>query len=171
MHSLEEIWREYRRLDALCGVDSSAIELRISRRMTKQFGFFRRPDPARALPAEICISALLLSEDEAFWDTVRHEYAHALLWLRRPNERHGHDALWQAACREVGCRPNSRAPLSEGQRAACRARAKYILRCERCGQETSYQREGKFVALVRAGQGERLRCRRCGGKGFSLQER
>ncbi len=169
MHSLEEIRAEYDRLDALCGVDSRGIELRISRRMTQRLGSFRYPGGDRG--PQIAISALLLTEDEAFWDTVRHEYAHALLWLRHPRERHGHDEVWKAACREVGCAPKSRAPVSESQRACREERAKYILRCESCGQETSYLRAGKIVNLVQSGRSDRVRCRRCGGKCFSLRER
>lgn len=168
MHTIDEIRAEYDRLDALCGVDSRGIELVISRRMTQRLGAFRYPGGGRG--PQIAISALLLTEDEAFWDTVRHEYAHALLWLRHPRERHGHDELWKAACREVGCEAKSRAPMSETQRARRAERAKYILRCELCGQETSYLRAGKIVTLVKSGRGDRIRCRRCGGQRFSLEE-
>lgn len=43
MHSLEEVRAEYDRLDRLCGVDTSGIELKISKRAVKQLGSFRSP--------------------------------------------------------------------------------------------------------------------------------
>ena len=43
MHTLEEIRAEYDRLDRLCGVDTSAIEITISRRGVRRLGSFRYP--------------------------------------------------------------------------------------------------------------------------------
>ena len=43
MHSLEEVRAEYDRLDRLCGLDTSGIELKISKRAVKQLGSFRCP--------------------------------------------------------------------------------------------------------------------------------
>ena len=43
MHSLEEIRKEYDRLDRLCGVDTSRVELKISRRPGRRLGSFRYP--------------------------------------------------------------------------------------------------------------------------------
>jgi hypothetical protein len=115
---LAAIRAEYDRLDARCGVDSRGVELAISARAVKRLGSFRpRPVP------RITISALLLDDEAAFLDTIRHEYAHALVWLRAPGERHGHDALWRAACREVGCAPRATVAPSETQREAERRRA------------------------------------------------
>lgn len=45
MHSLEEVRAEYDRLDRLCGLDTSGIELKISKRAVKQLGSFRCPAP------------------------------------------------------------------------------------------------------------------------------
>ena len=41
MHSLDEIRREYDRLDKLCGVDTSGVEIEISRRPGRRLGSFR----------------------------------------------------------------------------------------------------------------------------------
>lgn len=83
MHSLEEIRAEYDRLDRLCGVDTSAVEIALSRRGVRRLGSFRYPAKGKAGALRITINASLLNEEEAFWDTVRHEYAHALVYLRR----------------------------------------------------------------------------------------
>lgn len=37
-HSVEEVRAEYDRLDKLCGVDTSAIEIRVSQRSTSRYG-------------------------------------------------------------------------------------------------------------------------------------
>lgn len=168
MHTIEEIRKEYDRLDKRCGVDTSGITIVISKRMVKRLGSFRYPRTPQGRPPQIAISALLLEQDAPFWETVRHEYAHAVVYLRHPGEVHGHDDVWKAVCHEVGCRPRSTAPSGEDQAALRQARAKYLIRCEGCGWETYYLREGKIVHLLRTGQGTRLRCTRCGDNRFKL---
>ena len=102
-HTLEDIRREYDRLDALCGVDTKPVALRVSTRAAKRLGSCKY---VGSKVESITISDFVLdAADEIFFDTIRHEYAHALVKLRRPREKHGHDALWKAACREVGCAP------------------------------------------------------------------
>lgn len=171
MHTVTEIRKEYDRLDRLCGVDTSGIAIVISRRMVKRLGSFRYPRSTDGLPPRIAISAFLLEQDEPFWETVRHEYAHAVMYLRYPGELHGHDEKWKAVCREVGCRPKSTVPTGAQQDALRRDRARYLVRCEGCGHETYYLREGKFVHLLRTGHGNRLRCTLCGQNRFILYKR
>lgn len=171
MHTVEEIRAEYDRLDALCGVDTSGIPIVISKRMVKRLGCFRYPRAAGGKPPQIAISALLLEADEPFWNTIRHEYAHAAVWLRHPGEDHGHDEVWKAVCREVGCTPKSIAPATEDQAARRREKARYMVHCEGCGRETFYLRKGKVVELLLKGQGRRIRCTACGGNRFHLYTR
>lgn len=71
MHSLEEVRAEYDRLDRLCGVDTSGIELKISKRAVKQLGSFRCPRRGGKDGLCITLSHLILEDDEQFWDTVR----------------------------------------------------------------------------------------------------
>jgi predicted SprT family Zn-dependent metalloprotease len=168
MHSLEEVRAEYERLDRLIGVDTRGIELKISKRAVRQLGSFRAPS-GRGTPPRITLSALILDDDAAFWDTIRHEYAHAAVWLLHPRERHGHDRVWKDMCRRVGCRPR-RLAASDGKAAALREeRVRYIVRCDCCGAESRYIRRGRVVNLVRQGKGRYLRCSNCGRSRFSLQ--
>ena len=167
MHTLDEVRREYDRLDRLVGVDTSKIELKISRRAVRQLGSFR--SPARGTgKLRITLSALILDDDEQFWDTVRHEYAHAAVYLLHPGEKHGHDRVWRDMCRLVGCSPKRLAP-EKGRAAELRqAQAKYIIRCRTCGAESSYVRRGRTVELMLRGRGRMLRCRKCGQSSFVL---
>ena len=167
MHTLEEVRAEYDRLDRMIGINTRNIELKISRRAVRQLGSFRSPARGRG-PLRITLSALILDDDAQFWDTVRHEYAHAAVYLLHPGEKHGHDAVWRDMCRRVGCDPSRLAP-SEGRAAELRrAQAKYIIRCQGCGGESRYVRRGKAVELMLRGRGKTLRCRRCGGNSFVL---
>ena len=167
MHTLEEVRTEYDRLDRLLGIDTRSIELRVSKRAVRQLGSFRAPKRG-AGSMRITLSALIFTDDAQFWDTVRHEYAHAAVHLLYPGENHGHDRVWKQMCRVVGCDPKRLAP-EQGQAAELRrARAKYIVRCDGCGAESRYVRRGKTVELLLRGRGRSLRCRRCGGSRFTL---
>jgi len=162
-HTLAEIRAEYDRLDALCGVDSRSITLAVSKRAVRRMGCFRPGSKP-----SIVISAFVLTDDALFWDTVRHEYAHALVWLRSPGVRHGHDAVWKAACREVGCSPHATVRAGAVQQELWEEKAGWRLVCRGCGQETLYLREGKIVRLVRSGRSTSVTCTRCGGHRFDL---
>lgn len=165
MYTINDIRTEYDRLDALCGADTSGVALYISKHAVRRLGCFS-PGP----PPKISISAFVLESETLFWDTVRHEYAHALVWLRCPRERHGHDAVWKAACREVGCTPKATTEADDVQRLLREQRARCRLLCLTCGQETLYLREGKIVQLIRSGHSRCVRCVRCGGNRFELTE-
>ena len=106
MHTLEEVRAEYDRLDRLLGIDTSEIELRVSKRAVRQLGSFRVPTRG-AGRMRITLSALIFADDAQFWDTVRHEYAHAAVHLLHPGEKHGHDRVWKQMCAVVGCSQNS----------------------------------------------------------------
>ena len=126
MHTLQEVRAEYDRLDRLIGIDTRMIELKISKRAVRQLGSFRSPTRGRG-PLRITLSALILDDDEQFWDTVRHEYAHAAVYLLYPGQKHGHDQAWRDMCRRVGCDPKRLAP-EQGRAAELRQqKVKYII--------------------------------------------
>ena len=169
MHDLKEVRAEYDRLDRLLGIDTRGIELKIATRAGRQLGSFRVPAGRRTgEPLRITLSSLILADDEQFWDTVRHEYAHAAVYLLHPGERHGHDKVWKDVCRLVGCRPKGTAPRTGAAAEKREEKVRYIVRCEGCGAESRYFRRGKIVGQLMRGRGRRLRCRRCGGSRFTL---
>lgn len=171
MHTLEEIRAEYDRLDRLCGVDTSAVEIVLSRRGVRRLGSFRYPAGGKAGLLRISINASLLDQEEQFWDTVRHEYAHALVYLRSGGANHGHNEVWKAACREVGCSQDRLASQTAESQTALERRAKYKVRCAVCGQESLYFRRGKVVdLLLRGGQGQ-VRCAQCGSSRLEIYVR
>ena len=102
---------------------------------------------------------------------MRHEYAHAAVWLLHPGERHGHDRVWKNMCLLVGCRPKGTAPRTGTAAEKREEKIRYIVRCEGCGAESRYIRKGKVVEQLLRGRGRRLRCRRCGGNRFALLEK
>ena len=171
MHSVEEIRTEYDRLDRLLGVDTSGAEIVISTRSVRRLGSCRYPSADGTKPMRIMISAAILDDDAQFWDTVRHEYAHAAVYLLRPGERHAHDAVWRGVCRKIGCTPKSSAPSGEEAERLRRERAKYLVQCRACGAETYYLREGKIIKLLKRGYRKRVHCSRCGSNDLALYER
>jgi len=78
------------------------------------FGYCKRIDPKRLRRygqfstkikrIEISPTFIDLSPDEAIWDTVLHEIAHALADARtyRPC---GHNSVWKKICVEIGAKP------------------------------------------------------------------
>lgn len=153
-HTVAEIRAEYNRLDALCGIDSSKIPIRISTKAVKRYGCcsWKRVN-GYVTPKSITITDFILDCDEQFWDTIRHEYAHMLV-IMRTHKSHGHDAVWKAACKEVGCSPNRLANDTQAHQMASdrrREMAKYSVRCKTCNRKWTYVRAGSVVKALRKG--------------------
>ena len=170
MYAAEDIRKEYERLDRLCGLDTSQIEIVISRRPGRRLGCFRYPLKGDG-PLRIIISAALLEQEEQFWDTIRHEYAHAAAYLRHPGEKHGHDKVWKDICRELGCSPERLAPQNQAQQQRTEESAKYRVHCKGCGRDSYFFREGKVIKALRRGGRGRVRCAFCGSDCFELHVR
>ena len=96
MWTLAQVQAEYRRLDRLLGIDTSRVAVSFSRRMTRQYGVCTF---VKNRPQEIRLADFLRREDQVFWDTARHEYAHAAAAILT-GKRHGHDEAWKAVCRK-----------------------------------------------------------------------
>ena len=156
MWTLAQVQAEYRRLDRLLGIDTSRVAVSFSRRMTRQYGVCTF---VKNRPQEIRLADFLRREDQVFWDTARHEYAHAAVAILT-GKRHGHDEAWKAVCRRIGCPPERLEAV----------RGVYIVTCLGCGAESRYLRRGTVVQALEEKRGG-IRCRRCSGKKFSLEKR
>ena len=170
MWTLEQVRAEYHRLDRLLGIDTSGIPVRFSKRMTRQYGVCTF---LKNRPQEIRLADFLRQEDAVFWDTARHEYAHAAAALLT-GKRHGHDEVWRAVCRRIGCPEDRLAPqcaaAEENRKRIAAARGMYVVTCLGCGAESRYLRRGKVVQALEEKRGQ-IRCRRCGRKKFRLEKR
>lgn len=170
MWTLEQVRAEYRRLDRLLGIDTSRVAVRFSKRMTRQYGVCTF---VKNRPQEIRLADFLRQEDQVFWDTARHEYAHAAAALLT-GRRGGHDEVWKSVCRRIGCPPKRLAPpcgaAAENRRRIEATRGVYVVTCLGCGAESRYLRRGTVVKTLEEKRGG-IRCRRCGGKKFRLEKR
>ena len=175
-YSIEDIRREYNRLDSLCGINTESIEIRLNNASRRLGCFSVRQEAKRHLfepgriTMSITVSKKVMDDDTMFFDTIRHEYAHAVVYLRHPKEHHVHDSVWKQVCREVGCAP--RATVKNEKTDMQREKnAKYMVVCNGCGAVTYYLRAGNTVSLLKNNpHSARIICRKCGGKSFSLTE-
>ena len=169
MYCLEDIRKEFARLDAITGIDSSNVPITISYRSKVRRGCCVCEQKGVKV---VKFSDFILNDpEEFFYDTVRHEYAHMLVKLRYPGERHGHDNVWKAACIEVGCKPNRLCTTTpEGRRAHEKANPyKYKLTCKACHTHWSYFRMTKCIRNVLNGKQTYI-CPVCGKKSFSVKQ-
>lgn len=167
MFTIQDIRKEYDRLDNLCKVNTKGIKIIFSSRMQRRYGCCAFKNKK---PVEIRIAENLRNSPDMFWDTVRHEYAHALVKLRYPNERHVHDDVWKRACIEVGCDPKRTAESSEDVKEKQEAQAKYIVTCSKCGKTFLYYRTAKVIKSLRAGY-KHFSCPICHSTDLKLTEK
>ena len=85
MFTVNEIRKEMARLDQISGLDTSTIPVRVSSRMSTSWGHCTatRPRNGKYTIKELAFSDQLLkyATPEHVLDTVRHEYAHAYVFL------------------------------------------------------------------------------------------
>lgn len=175
-HTLEEVRSVYDGLDKLCGVDTSNVKLRVSSRTVSRLGScaYRISSDGIVVPKQIFIAEFVLDNDELYENTIRHEYAHALIMLRYPGERHGHDQVWKSVCAEVGCVPERTDKREEALRICQEQRrnlARYKVVCVGCGAEWYYRRETKVIKNLKARRKIAGICSQCGGNNLLLEER
>ena len=167
MHTLEEAAQECRRLDKILNIDTSGVQLAFSKRSVRRYGSCKcERTTAGWRPVKIFIADFLKDEDEAFWETVRHEYAHAAAAILT-GENHGHDAVWKGICARVGCTGKAYAVSTKAAENAAALHAKYKVVCLKCGIESVYVRETKLLKRLKAHRGG-IVCRRCGGTRFDV---
>ena len=133
---IDDIRKEYDRLDRLTGVDTSKVAIRISKRMTRRLGEYKTSGSLFKIKREIAISSRCLGDDELFYEVIRHEYAHAVVNIKHPLERHVHDEVWKKVCRQIGCSPKATIKLDRKYSSASRP-YKYEVVCSKCGASSS----------------------------------
>ena len=115
MWTLSQVQAEYRRLDRLLGIDTGRVAVSFSKRMTRQYGVCTF---VKNKPQEIRLADFLRQEDQVFWDTARHEYAHAAVALLTGNgtgtTRRGKQSAGKSAARRSGLRPTAMQQLKTG---------------------------------------------------------
>ena len=166
MHTIEEIRREYQRLDQMIGVDTSGLEIMFSPRAVYQYGCCKYRNGRKAVPYKILIASFLKNEETAFWDTVRHEYAHAAAALLT-GKNQGHGPVWQSICHKIGAEPSRLAGTCPSQQGNRKDRIRYEITCLACGTRYERTRRSRFVDAVLSSGGRPIlyRCR-CGGQIF-----
>lgn len=165
MFTLEDVRQEYHRLDGICRVDTSRIPVKISRRAVKRRGCCVY---AGLVVKEIRLADFIFNEPaDLFYDTVRHEYAHAVVKLRHPMEHHGHDEVWNAVCLEVGCNPNRLTYVPVEVLSQHEDKSKYLLTCKTCGARWKFYRKTKLIQNMLAGNAKAV-CPRCKQTDFEL---
>ena len=166
-YTIEDIRREYDRLDAITGVDTRRVDIRVSKRMTRKLGEFSVKGGLLSRKLEIVISSRCMDDDGLFYEVIRHEYAHAAVHIKRPLERHVHDAVWKDMCRLVGCRPRATVKLDEAYKPKPRP-YKYEVVCRKCGASGKYKTMSTVVQIATGKRWGNVTCRKCGGHRFDV---
>ena len=173
MHSIEEIKAEFLRLDKLLGIDTSDVKIEFSKRAVHRHGCcnFTRGADGKPKPTKVTIAEFLRNEEDGdFWDTVRHEYAHAAAAILT-GKTCGHNAIWKRVCKKVGCSGKVRAENTAASRQRAHDAAKYIVTCVGCGEESLYMRKTELIKRLEKGGPSGVICTICGGKKFKLTHR
>ena len=148
MHTVEEIIREYKKLDQIVGVDTSELEIAFSSRAVYQYGCCKYQQKKRkVVPYKILIASFLREEEEAFWNTVRHEYAHAAAALLT-GKNQGHNSVWKAVCQKIGADPARLAEACSAQKEKSKGQVWYEIICQACGTRYKRIRRSRFVVEV-----------------------
>lgn len=170
MHTVDEIREEFFRIDRILLIDTSKIEIEFSTRSVKRHGSckcVRRADGTWQ-PVKVMIAEFLREEESGlFWDTVRHEYAHAAATLIT-GKSSGHDAVWKAICKRIGCTGKVYAENTAASRKRSQDAAKYSVTCMKCGAVSLYMRKGEIIKRIESGKKTGIICTKCGGKNFKL---
>lgn len=121
MYSIETIKTEYQRLDAITGQDIAKtvpveiVERELTTRGAYQFRLIKGID---VLTEKIVFNSFVMNEDaDTFYNTIRHEYAHAFA-TRKHLRDVDHGKEWQECAKIVGANPEAHANFTESQKKA-----------------------------------------------------
>lgn len=134
--------------------------VKINGRLTKTLGrVIAEPaafDSYKPEVIEFSKQFLETSTDESVRQIIMHEFCHWAV-LVETGEVHGHDAVFKAMCRKIGCEANR--PQIKVKRTVSNDKLfKYIVKCKDCNNEIHYNRAGKVVKNP-----EWYWCSKCGG--------
>lgn len=171
------ITEEYRRLDALCDVDTSYIPIKTYKKASDIVAMCLFVQ-GTAIPSRWMFNLYRLQwlpEDDCL-DVIRHEYAHAaagLLFGAESFSDGGHGPLWRELCSIVDCRPypyiynfnqTEMLPRQKVKGAAGRC-----VECCRCGAVSQHQEDSRIIKILKAGLTSwNYTCPKCGGLRFRL---
>ena len=173
MFTIKDIRQEMNRLDKESGIDTNKIPIRISARMTSTWGkcvYSRTRN--KVVVKELVFADRLLRQAtyEHLLEVIRHEYAHAYVFIvfNKPGE--GHSSRWRYWAIRFGCsgkRCNNFPEVDSDKRAE--QTAKYIVTCATCGTIFKYQRRSKIIqALEQNPNSTSYVCGKCHGHKFLL---
>lgn len=80
---------------------------------------------------------LELGDESAIMDVIRHELAHAFVFMET-GRKHGHDYVFKAMCLRIGTRLDM-AESDVGYRVPAEEINKYTIRCSECGKIVGYR--------------------------------
>lgn len=150
MRTITDIRNEYKRLDSEFGYNiANQYRLKVSKRLTKTRGYCKIDFMRRV--KEIQIADFVMTEpDETFYNTIRHEYAHAIAY-EKYGAGVGHDARWKALAKMVGCNGEQYAKATKEQIDKMVTRVNYIVECKHCGRQFKYMRMNNTIRMAYLG--------------------
>ena len=150
MRTITDIRNEYKRLDDEFGYNiANQYRLKVSKRLTKTRGYCKIDFMRRV--KEIQIADFVMTEtDETFYNTIRHEYAHAMAY-EKYGAGVGHDARWKALAKMVGCNGEQYAKATKEQIDKMATRVNYIVECKHCGRKFRYMRMNNTIRMAYLG--------------------
>lgn len=150
MRTITDIRNEYKRLDKEFGYNiANQYRLKVSKRLTKTRGYCKTD--FKHLTKEIQIADFVMNEpDETFYNTIRHEYAHAMAY-EKYGAGVGHDERWVALAKMIGCNGERYAKATKEQIDKMETRVNYIVECKHCGRQFKYMRMNNTIRMAYLG--------------------
>lgn len=168
MFTIADIRNEYKRLDAITGQNIANIPIEISKRCTKRRGAysFRLMYKQSVSNEKFIISDFVMAEDSnSFYNTIRHEYAHAIA-TRVTLTNAGHGEIWKRYAKMVGANPemySEKTPQQREKQMNAFKKNGYAVTCEKCGKQYMYSRKTKVINIIESNyQNATLTCPACG---------
>lgn len=166
MYDIIRVRQEF--IDACEGVGVKVqVPIMANGRLTRTLGRVhserKAGEPWKATRVEFSKQLLETSTDETIRDVILHEAAHYVV-VTRTGESHGHDAVFKAACAELGTTNDGTTTKVESTVAAT-ALYKYTIDCPRCGNIGGMNRMCKTLREINW-----CTCRKCGGAGLTYTQ-